>query len=96
MSASMQFTGPNNLFSILISFSITEFVMAINTFLSSERLLWEFKPQTHHLHRGYAKKALIFEMSRVELLRSCPNPLSRLPELLENMKLRIFSEFQER
>ena len=28
-----------------------------------------------------------------ELLRSCYDPFSRLSELLENMKLRIFSEF---
>ena len=33
-------------------------------------------------------------MCEVELLRSCPDPFTHLPELLENMKLRIFSEFQ--
>ena len=37
----------------------------------------------------------IFEVSEVELLGSCPDWFSHLPELLENMKLRIFSEFQE-
>ena len=35
------------------------------------------------------------EVSEVELLRSCPDPFSRLPQLLENIKLWIFSEFQE-
>ena len=33
-------------------------------------------------------------MSRVTEI-FCPDPFSRLPELLENMKLDIFSEFQE-
>ena len=28
----------------------------------------------------------LFKVSEVELLRSCPDPVSRLPELLENMK----------
>ena len=38
----------------------------------------------------------IFEVREVELLRSCPDPFLRLPELLENINLRIFSEFQEK
>ena len=45
--------------------------------------------------QGINRRSTSPNVSKVKLLRSCPDPFPRLPELLEIMKLRIISEFQE-